>query len=319
MASQDLEVDEYASDSAYTGNDDSIYTSIASSIRSYRHEHGRTYHAFKDGAYFMPNDEKENDRLDMQHAMFVKTIDGKLQLAPIGEVHNVLDIGTGTGIWAVDFADQHPSAQVTGTDLSPIQPQFVPLNLTFLVDDAEDEWVFDNKFDFIHARMMCGSFADWPKFIQRTFDWLEPGGYVEIQDIGMPFKSDDDTLNPDTALWKWSDMLIRSGEVIGRPLNHCGHLTKWMEDAGFVDVVEVVKKWPQNPWAKDPEMKELGLWNMANMLEGIHGLSMRPFVGALGMTPDEVEVFLTDVRKDVKNPRIHSYWVMYYVYGRRPA
>jgi methylase of polypeptide subunit release factors len=33
----------------------------------------------------------------------------------------VLDIGTGTGIWAIDFADEHPEAEVIGTDLSPIQ------------------------------------------------------------------------------------------------------------------------------------------------------------------------------------------------------
>lgn len=33
----------------------------------------------------------------------------------------VIDIGTGTGIWAIDFADEHPESEVIGTDLSPIQ------------------------------------------------------------------------------------------------------------------------------------------------------------------------------------------------------
>lgn len=28
----------------------------------------------------------------------------------------------------VDFADEHPESQVTGVDLSPIQPKFVPPN-----------------------------------------------------------------------------------------------------------------------------------------------------------------------------------------------
>jgi len=35
------------------------------------------------------------------------TLDGKLHLAPVeemeGGLHNVLDIATGTGIWAIDF------------------------------------------------------------------------------------------------------------------------------------------------------------------------------------------------------------------------
>jgi methylase of polypeptide subunit release factors len=37
-------------------------------------------------------------------------------------LHNVLDFATGTGMWAIDFADKYPAASVIGTDLSPIQP-----------------------------------------------------------------------------------------------------------------------------------------------------------------------------------------------------
>jgi methylase of polypeptide subunit release factors len=73
---------------------------------------------------------------------------GKLHLAPIENIplHNVLDLATGTGIWATDFgaspssksscsfvskssntfdiflANAFPQANVLGTDLSPIQP-----------------------------------------------------------------------------------------------------------------------------------------------------------------------------------------------------
>jgi ubiquinone/menaquinone biosynthesis C-methylase UbiE len=70
--------------------------------------------------------------------MCLVLLDGKLHLAPIENPQNVLDVGTGTGIWAVEFgnlellckeqhqltqlANQYPSAKVTGTDLSPIQP-----------------------------------------------------------------------------------------------------------------------------------------------------------------------------------------------------
>jgi methylase of polypeptide subunit release factors len=31
---------------------------------------------------------------------------------------------TGTGIWAIEFAQQYPLAQVLGTDLSAIQPEW---------------------------------------------------------------------------------------------------------------------------------------------------------------------------------------------------
>jgi methylase of polypeptide subunit release factors len=49
---------------------------------------------------------------------------GRLYLAPINDIslHNVLDIATGTGIWATEFASAFPLANVVGTDLSQIQP-----------------------------------------------------------------------------------------------------------------------------------------------------------------------------------------------------
>ncbi|KAF9768534.1 hypothetical protein IL306_014162 [Fusarium sp. DS 682] len=90
--------------------------SISSSILNYRRENGRTYHAYKDGKYVLPNDEAENERLDLQHNLFILTFDDKLGPAPPNnpdaKVKHVLDVGTGTGIWAIDYADEHPKAQV---------------------------------------------------------------------------------------------------------------------------------------------------------------------------------------------------------------
>jgi hypothetical protein len=41
---------------------------------------------------------------DLQHHLFRLTMEEKLYLSPIkGDVQNVLDIGTGTGVWAIDF------------------------------------------------------------------------------------------------------------------------------------------------------------------------------------------------------------------------
>lgn len=46
----------------------------------------------------------EQDRLDLQHHMLLIMLDGRLHLAPINpNLQNVLDVGTGTGIWAIEF------------------------------------------------------------------------------------------------------------------------------------------------------------------------------------------------------------------------
>jgi ubiquinone/menaquinone biosynthesis C-methylase UbiE len=43
---------------------------------------------------------------DLQHHLFVMSLHGALHLAPIKEgLHNVLDIATGTGIWAIEFGE----------------------------------------------------------------------------------------------------------------------------------------------------------------------------------------------------------------------
>ena len=77
---------------------------MTSSVLNYRHENGRRYHGYRDGSYLLPNDEEEADRLDMFHEMVLTIMKRKLFLAPIGpSPQRVIDIGTGTGIWAIDF------------------------------------------------------------------------------------------------------------------------------------------------------------------------------------------------------------------------
>jgi tRNA G46 methylase TrmB len=67
----------------------------------------------------MPNDEHEQERLDMQHLIYRLALDNKLFLAPISKekLLDVLDVGCGTGMWAIDVADENPQAQVLGIDL----------------------------------------------------------------------------------------------------------------------------------------------------------------------------------------------------------
>lgn len=79
---------------------------------------GRQYHSyFGDDKNPMPTDEIEQDRLDLHHELLRQLLDGKLHFAPVEEPENILDVGTGTGIWAIEAADQYPKAEVVGTDL----------------------------------------------------------------------------------------------------------------------------------------------------------------------------------------------------------
>ncbi|XEU97659.1 hypothetical protein FSHL1_002945 [Fusarium sambucinum] len=321
-----LEVDEIDTndsdqDSFLQTDEESSTSSISSSILHYRQENGRTYHAYKDGQYVMPNDEREQDRLDLQHHLFLVTFENKLYLSPAGrnghQLHHVLDVGTGTGLWAMDFADENPSASVIGVDLSPIQSPFVPPNLSFQVDDIEEPWTFNVKFDFIYSRMMTASFADWPGFFSKAYESLAPGGWIELADI-YPITSDDGTLRKDSATYEWATKLLEGTKAIGRPFDGADKYKEQLEAQGFQNVQQTIFKWPQNTWPRDPKHKELGAWTLENICSGLDGLSSAVYTRVLGWTKEELEVLLAKVRRELKDKSIHAYWPIYVVYGQKP-
>jgi len=317
-----LDVDTEADgDSALGSSLFSPTTSVRASIYDSIVENGRTYHRFREGKYYLPNDELEQDRLDMQHHLFLLTLDGELYNAPIkdleGGVHHVLDIATGTGIWAIEFASMFPSANVIGTDLSPIQPHFVPPNCHFEVDDAEDVWSFSHKFDYVHGRALATCFKSHLKVIQSAFDSLRPGGYLELQDCIVPFRCIDDTIKG-TALEHWVDLIIRGTAALGKDWTRISKYKHYLEMAGFEDVVERRYEWPVGTWARGERNKVLGLWYREDLLSGLQAVSLAVLTRGLGMTAQEVEVLLVSVREEIKSNMIHVYIPVRVVYGRKP-
>lgn len=70
-------------------------------------ESGRTYHDHPTARYLFPNDPEEQDRADLQHKVFRMYNGGALHRAPVGSPRNVLEVATGTGIWAIQYAAEH--------------------------------------------------------------------------------------------------------------------------------------------------------------------------------------------------------------------
>lgn len=134
------------------------------------------------------------------------------------QYQNILNVGTGTGIWAMyvrwtswlhlhtlsnnsfhsKMADKYPSARVIGVNLSPIQPPFIPPNCIFKINNVTLPWTYtSDQFEFIHVCELYGSIPDWDKFFQQCWHCLKPSRYIEVTEHSAQPISDDRTVGPD--------------------------------------------------------------------------------------------------------------------------
>ena len=193
----------------------------------------------------------------------------------------------------------------------------VPPNVSFQIDDFEDEWTYSQPFDYIHSRMNNSSVVDWKRYVRQAFENLVPGGYLELQEFTLPL-SDDGTLTPETALYRCMSLLKEAAAIANHAFVELDELKNIMTEAGFEDVVEVKYKWPSNSWPKDAKHKEIGIWNNENITTGLQGFLMAALTRALGWKKEEVDVLAAQARKDVNDRTIHAYWPVIAVYGRKP-
>ena len=152
----------------------------------------------------------------------------------------------------------------------------------FQIDDIEKEWTWTRKFDLFFSRMMPVCFNDLPSTVRVAYDNLESGGYLELQDMSLPARSDDGTLDPNSFLSQWCDLCIKAGQNRERPRFPVTGYKQYLADAGFVEIIEVQMKWPTNTWPGDAKFEELGAWAYANIAGGLEGLPLAHFTRGLG-------------------------------------
>lgn len=187
----------------------------------------------------MPNDEIEQLRLSLQNQVFTHVLNGDLSLAPMQDPTHILDIGTGTGEWAIKMAEMHPQCEVVGTDISAMaETRGVPMNVFFEIEDAEDWDRLPDMYDLIHFRCMEGAFQNWRFMYDNAFYSLKPGGWIEVQDFDSAegFLKFVDQFPADSPMRTLNEDLAEAAIKSGRPRGTAHLDPRLFMEAGFVDV-----------------------------------------------------------------------------------
>ncbi|KUJ15270.1 S-adenosyl-L-methionine-dependent methyltransferase [Mollisia scopiformis] len=286
-ADVEMNLDDFVDDGYSFEQLDDGSMSIAPSILDHAFEHGRRYHKFREGTY------------DIKHAMVVNTCDGKLHFAPIGKhPQNILDLGTGTGTWCMEMGDLYPSASILGIDLSPIQSEWVPPNVRFMVDDVESSWLeSENFYDLVHGRHITPAIKDFPALIRRAYSHIKPGGFLEFQEM-EPFPySDDSSLLPTSPLLKYYTSIHLGLKNLGVDLERSrDELTK-LSSYNFINTQHEILKIPIGTWSETKMMKTVGMYGRVGIIEGLQAMALGPLCKGLGWSKEDVVTMCEDVKK----------------------
>ncbi|OBT88620.1 hypothetical protein VE02_03992 [Pseudogymnoascus sp. 03VT05] len=286
-------------------------------------ENGRLYHGYRKGIYMFPCDEEEKDRMDIFHQFFfvARGVHSSAPYRKNYDGHRILDLGTGTGIWAIDMADMYPSAEVMGFDISLMQPQTIPPNLQFRRRDFET-WhgLAMDSYDLIHLRMLAGSISSYRELYANIFRHLKPDfGFIEHVEIDFTPRCDNGSLPRNAALYEWANNLMSATEQAYKPMAYNTETRSMLENTGFVEVKEQVITIPFNPWKSDPHEKDIGRWFNLGLCQGLEALTLGPMTRVLNWDRGRVARLVADVKREICTKKHEVYCEMHIWTARRPA
>ncbi|KAF8509762.1 S-adenosyl-L-methionine-dependent methyltransferase [Hysterangium stoloniferum] len=152
----------------------------------------------------------EHERLDNLHEAFKSYLGGNLSLAPLEELakpKRILEIGSGSGAWAIQAAKTFSEAEVLAIDISPLPARSLPSNLTFKIVDLTKPFpaeLQDKGYDIVHARLVFIHLPHPEGIIRRIAQLVKPGGWLLLDDAHQPRTVECDPIRSPglSSFWK---------------------------------------------------------------------------------------------------------------------
>lgn len=116
----------------------------------------------------------------------------------------------------------------------------------------------------------------------------------------------DNSLPENSQILELYNVLAEYGSKIGIDLAVAQKFKGMIEAAGFEDVQEKVFDLPLGDWPEGRRMKEVGIFQRFQMVEGIHGIASGLLTRVGGWNVERVEAFLAGVRREMKDRSVHS-------------
>ncbi|KAI0260241.1 S-adenosyl-L-methionine-dependent methyltransferase [Gloeopeniophorella convolvens] len=218
-------------------------------------------------------------RLDEQHAGIVDYLGG-LILAPITNPKSILELGSGTGMWAAEVATQYPDAEIVAVDLtSPLTS--LPPNVTFKTLDIMGPLPFEREsFDVIHSRLLLVHLPNVAEQLPRIISLLKPGGWLLVEEYGL---CDHGVECEAPAVQGAVRSLIQTMKIKGQDPHLGITLRDYLMNTGsFSEINDRTISVPMNPHAchaDDPKFKALNealLSSLRRALASWRGLGLSP-------------------------------------------
>jgi ubiquinone/menaquinone biosynthesis C-methylase UbiE len=225
--------------------------------------------------YLLGQDAPALNRLDFQH-VFLKGVLQTNHLAPIVSPKAVLDVGSGTGRWVVEVAQEFPQARVTGIDINPTTPQAAPLSAQFIQQDILKGLPFSSQsFDYLHSRFLVAAVpvVSWSELLREYMRVTRPGGWIELFEGGTTFLN----VGPLTQQYlAWWELL---GKQRGINASLMGQIPYLMQKIGMQNIQAQVLHVPVGKWGG-----RAGTMLLANLVAG-WGALRSTFVSQVGIDP----------------------------------
>ncbi|KAF9289646.1 hypothetical protein BGZ88_007653 [Linnemannia elongata] len=269
---------------------------------------GRTRHIVENAPYMLPNDLPESDRLDAQHYLVRFILKGNYNVHLDSESPDlrILDVATGTGVWALEMAREFPKAEIHGVDISAIFPiEGNPPNCNFQLCNILDGLPFpDNHFDFIYQRLLVYALspAQRRQVNVELLRVLKPEGFLQL------VESDGIVYNPGPQMEKINQLSLETSLRHGVDPRVVQTMKSGLKQSGYTNVNSVNIALPVGAWGG-----KVGSLSLQNM----HGLATIWLRGEVGnMTRDECDALLVVADKECEVNQ--SYYKVWLVIGAKP-